>query len=105
MVWSTGIEAVDERARDVSAAAMFGQPEECPRALAEALDQPCFDQQLEVPRDARLRLAQDVGEIGNGQLGFGQQGQHAQASLLAGRLERRVEGIETELAAAVHEPP
>ena len=53
-------------------------------------------------RDARLRLAQDVGEVGDGQLGLGQQRQHAQARLLAGRLEGGVEGIEAELGAGGH---
>ena len=47
-------------------------------------------------RDARLRLAQDLGEVGDGQLGLGQQRQDAQARVLAGRLERRVEGVECE---------
>ena len=46
-------------------------------------------------RDARLRLPQDLGEIGHRQLGLGQQHQDAQARFLAGRLERAVEGIET----------
>ena len=59
---------------------------------------PGLGQQLEMARDARLRLAQNVGEVGDGELGLGQQRQHAQARLLAGRLERGVEGIETEAA-------
>ena len=42
---------------------------------------------------------QDVGEIGDGQFGLGQQRQDAQARLLARGLERGVESIETELAA------
>ena len=42
-------------------------------------------------RDARLRLAQDVGEIGDRQFGLGQQREDAQARLLAGGLERAVE--------------
>ena len=63
---------------------------------------PASAKQLEMARDARLRLAQDVGEVGNGQLGLRQQRQHAQPRLLAGRLEGGVEGIETELGAAAH---
>ena len=43
-----GIEAFDKRARDVRASTVFGKPEEGPRPLPEALDQPCFDQELEV---------------------------------------------------------
>ena len=50
-------------------------------------------------RDARLRLAQDVGEVGDGQFGLGQQRQDAQARLLAGGLEGGVESVETEPAA------
>ena len=82
-----GIEPRDQRARQLGAAAVLGEPEERPGALAEALDQPGLDQQLEMARDARLRLAQDVGEVGDGQFGLGQQRQDAQARFLAGRLE------------------
>ncbi len=91
------IEPLEQRARELGAAAMLGQAEERPGALAEALDQPGFGQQLEMARDARLRLAQDVGEVGDRQFGFGEQRQHAQARLLARGLEGRVEGIETEV--------
>ena len=84
---------------------MLGQAEEGPGALAEALDQPGLGQQLEMARDARLRLAQDVGEVGHGQFGLAQQSQHAQARLLAGRLEGGVEGVEAKLGAAGHAKP
>ena len=47
-------------------------------------------------RDARLRLLQNVGEIGDGQFGLGQQRKDAQARVLARRLQRRVECIESE---------
>src|ERR1035437_9389455 len=53
-------------------------------------------------RDARLRLAQDVGQVGDGQFGFGQQRQHAQARFLARRLEGHVEGIEAEPCTGAH---
>ena len=91
-----GIEPLQQRARHRGAAAMLGQAEEGPGALAEALHQPGLGQKPQMARDARLRLAQDVGEVGDGQLGLGQQRQHAQARLLARRLEGRIEGIETE---------
>ena len=93
---------IEQRARHFGAAAMLGEAEESPGAFAEALDQPGLDQQLEMARDARLRLAQDVGQVGNGQFGFGQQRQHAQARFLTRRLESGVEGIETELGVAAH---
>jgi len=80
----------------------LGQPEERPCSLAEALDQPGLGQQLQMARDARLRLAQDIGEVGNGQFGLGQKGKHAQARFLAGRLEGGIEGIEAELRAIAH---
>ena len=50
-------------------------------------------------RDARLRLAEDVGQILDRQFGLGQQRQDAQARRLAGRLQRGIEGVEAELGA------
>ena len=76
---------------------MLGQPEEGPGALAEALDQPGFGQQLEMARDARLRLAQDVGEVGDGQLGLGEQRQDAQPRVLARRPQRVMHGLKGQL--------
>jgi len=85
------------------AAAALGQPEERPGALSEALDQSGLGQQFEVARDARLRLAQDVGEVGDGQFGLGQERQHAQARLFARGFQGRVEGIEAECGAGAHQ--
>ena len=45
-------------------------------------------------RDARLGLAQDVGEIGHGEFGLPDQGEDAQARLFARRFQRGVEGVE-----------
>src|SRR6185312_10323790 len=92
----------EQRAGDLGAAAMLAQTKERPGALAETLDEPRLGQQLEMARNARLRLAQDVGEVGYGEFGFRQQGDEPQPRVLAGRLERRVEGIETELVGAGH---
>ena len=78
-IGSAGSSRADQRAREVGAAAVLGEAEEGPGALAEALDQPGLGQQLEVARDARLRLAQDLGEVGDRQFGLGQQRQDAQA--------------------------
>ncbi|HSE11786.1 MAG TPA: hypothetical protein VLB69_04035, partial [Rudaea sp.] len=50
-----GIQPLDQGARDVRASAMLGEAKERPGAFAESLDQPGLDQQLEVPRNARLR--------------------------------------------------
>ena len=54
-----------------------------------ALDQARLDQQLEVPGDARLRLAQDGDELADGQLGLGKQRQQPQPRSFAGSLEGR----------------
>ena len=41
-----------------------------------------------MPRDARLRLAQDLGEVGDRQVRFGEQREHAQARALPGGTQR-----------------
>ena len=88
--------AISSRA-SVARAAPLAQTEEGPRAFAEALDQPGFRQQPQMARDARLRLAQDVGEFGDRQLRLGQQGQDAQPRGLAGGLEGAVESRERQV--------
>src|SRR5688572_32672403 len=50
-----------------------------------------------MPRDPRLRLPQDVGEIGDRQLSLGQQRDDTQARLFAGGFERTVEIGERQL--------
>jgi hypothetical protein len=90
------IEPPDQRLRDVGDAAAFAEAIERPASLAIAIDQPGLGQQLEMPRDARLRLAQDFREIGDGQLGFGEQRQDAQARALARGAQHRVQGFKVE---------
>ena len=97
-----GIEALDELTRERRAAAALAEPEEGPGALAEALDQPGLGEQPQVPRDARLRLPQNVGEVGDRQLGLGKQRDDAQPRLLPGRLEGAVEGREGQLGKLSH---
>ena len=58
--------------RQVAAPAVLGEAKECPRPLAEALDKAGLGQELQVARNAGLRLPKDVGEVGDGQLGLGQ---------------------------------
>ena len=96
------VELRDQGAGELGRAAGFGQPEERPGALAEALDQPGLDQKLEMARDARLRLPQDLGQVGHRQLGLAEQHQDAQARFLAGRLEGRVEGVEWQVGRNAH---
>ena len=98
-----GMQMREQRAGNLGAAAVLGEAEEGPGALAEALDQPGFGQQLEMPRDARLRLAQDVGEVGDGELGLGEQRQQPQAGVLAGGFQGGVEGLKTELVGIIHD--
>ena len=89
-----GIKPPDQAARDVGAAAAagaagaLGQAEKRPRAFAEALDQSGLGQKPQMARQPRLRLAQDFGELGDGQLGFGEQDQDAQARRLGRGFER-----------------
>ena len=64
-----------------------GEAEERPGALPVPLDEPGLDEELQVPRDARLRLAEDVGEVRDVELALGEERENAQAGLLAGRLE------------------
>ena len=47
-----------------------------------------------MPRNARLRLAQDIGKIGNGDLGLGQERENPQPRRLAGGLQGAVERLE-----------
>ena len=90
------IEPSDQQLRDVGNAAALAEPIERPAPLAEAIDQAGFGEQLQVPRDARLRLAQDLGEVGNRQVGFSEQRQYAQARAFAGRTQRAMQGFEIE---------
>ena len=87
----------------MSSRASVAQTEEGPRPFAEALDQPGFRQQPQMARDARLRLAQDGGEVRYGQLRLRQQGEDAQARGLAGGLERAIEGLERQVGNGGHD--
>ena len=59
-----------------------------------ALDQSGFGEQLEMARDARLRLAQDFGQVGDGEFGLGQQREDAQARGFRGRAQSGVDEFE-----------
>jgi hypothetical protein len=97
------IEPIDQRTSDVGAATMLGKTEEGPGPLTEAFDQAGLGEKPQVARNTWLRLSKDVGEIGHGELRLRQQRYNAQACLLTRRLERRIEGIETEFVVAGHE--
>src|SRR5439155_26718809 len=77
------IEPRGQRLRDVGNAAALTQTIEGPASFTEAVDETCLGQQLEMARDARLRLAQDLGEVGDRKVGFGEQRENAQARAFA----------------------
>ena len=60
-----------------------------PAPLAEALDQAGLGQKLQVAADARLALAQDLGQVLDVELAGGEQHEDAQARRLGRGLERR----------------
>ena len=74
----------------------FGSPAiECPGCFAKALDDAGLGKQPQMARDARLRLPENVGEIGDGQFRLVEQRQQAQARILRGRLQATEQGFET----------
>ena len=90
------VEPPDQRTHRERSRPVLGEAEERPGALAKTGHQPGLGQELEMAGDARLRLAQDVGQLRDRQLGLVEQRQDAQPRLLAGRLERRVEIVEAD---------
>ena len=52
-------------------------------------------------RDARLRLAQNLGKVGNREFGLGQQRENAQPGTLARGLEGGVQGGESQIGLIV----
>ena len=77
-------DGADDVAGNPRRGARMRHEKEHPGALAMALDQPSLDEELQVPRDARLRLAEDGHKLAHGQFGIAKQGQQAQARRLAG---------------------
>jgi hypothetical protein len=68
-----------------------GEAKKRPASLAEAFHQAGVGEQLQVARDARLRLPQNLGQVGDRQLGFGEERQHAQPRRFTGCLEHGME--------------
>ena len=89
-----GIDAGDQRARQ--RAAGVGEPIERPGAFALALGEAGFDQQFQMPRDARLRLAENGDELADRQLGLAEQADQPEARHLARRLQARQQGVEAQ---------
>ena len=99
------VERLEQGSEDRSRRTMVCKVEERPRALAVTLDEPGLHKELEVPRDARLRLPEDVGEVGHGELTLAQQGEHAEASLLGSRPQHRQDLVEIGRARFGHVSP
>ncbi len=89
-----GGDAGDQVARE--RAARFRQPEERPGALAMPLGEARIDQQLQVARDARLRLAENADQLADRQLRFAEQAEQAQPRDFAGRFEGAEQRFERE---------
>ena len=58
--------------------------EKCPRALAAALDKACLDHQLEMARNTRLGLPENIRQIGNRQFALDEQCKNANPRIFAG---------------------
>src|SRR5262249_7242983 len=72
------------------------------RPFAEALDQPGLDEEPQMAGNAGLRLAQDGGEIRDGEFGLPQQREDAQPRGLGGGLERAVKRLKSEVGRRGH---
>ena len=82
---SNGVEHAGEQG---SRRAAVDEPEEDPRAFAVFDDEAGIDEQLEVTRHPRLGLAEDLGQVGDGELGTSEQGHDPQPRLFPDRLQR-----------------
>ena len=91
-----------QHAHDLGAGALLGDTEEGPGAFTEALDQAGFAQELQVARDARLRLAQNLGKVGNGEFGLSQQRQNAQPGAFPGGLQGGIQSGESQIGPLRH---
>ncbi len=88
-----GLEMGENGAAERGLGAAMRHQKKGPGALAVALDEAGFDQQLQMARDARLRLAENGDKLGDGQLRLGQEGEQAQPRLLARGGKGREEGV------------
>ena len=89
-----GRDAGDQIARERPA--LVGQTKERPGALALALREAGVDQQLEMARDAWLRLPENRDQFAHRQFGLAKQAQQPQPRDLARGFERVEQGVETQ---------
>jgi hypothetical protein len=94
-------DAGDQPEHEIARRVGIRKPEEGPRTLLVAADQPGLQQQFQVARDARLRLAEDFGEIGNGQVAARQQCQYAQPAGFGRRLQCIYHRVESDMHASI----
>ena len=83
-----GVDGVERRSGERAMRSRVGEAEERPGALAVLDDQPGVDEQLQVPRHAGLRLAEDLGQVGDGQFAVAEHGDDPQPRLLADGAQR-----------------
>ena len=88
-----GIDERQDVERELAAGRAVGDVKIDPAALAEALDEARFGQKLQVSAEARLALAEDLGEILDVELSRREQQKDAQARRLRRGLERGDDGI------------
>ncbi len=79
-----GREPCDDIAGEARRRAALADQKEHPGPLAVALDETGFGQQLQVTRDARLRLAENCDEFADRQFGLREQSEKAQPRGFAG---------------------
>jgi tRNA-Thr(GGU) m(6)t(6)A37 methyltransferase TsaA len=96
------IEPRNKLAREVGGPTALTEPEEGPGAFPEAIDQPRFHHEAQMTRNARLRLAKNGGEIGDGELRLTEQHKNAQPGRLAGGFERGIEALKRQLGRYRH---
>lgn len=81
-------EEIDDRPSEMAELPCLDQPVEDPRALPEAVEESGIGKQLQMTRHARLALAQDLRQLGDGELAMAEQTKDAKACRLAGSSER-----------------
>ena len=84
---SACVDAADDAVHEVARRVVVGDAEESPGPLLIAADQAGVEQELQMARDARLRLVEDVGKVGDGEVTAREQRKNAQAAGFRRRLQ------------------
>jgi hypothetical protein len=91
-------------AHQSDAPALLPQPEISPGAFLIAIDERNLGQKLQVPGNARLRLPENFGEIGHGEIAGGKQRKETHARRLARRLQDVDQRIQAKRFTVNHSP-